>query len=270
MVGFSSRFWQIAALTLAGIVLVTACTTGTDPALEPPQPIAAEQSSATHSAPATSTPAASTEPPATVSAAGTPEEKPAPSSTPTGTEDQAATQHTESKKLPAPTPTGAVVTEPAADGTLTASAHQTALNNAGACELGSSAVIAAQVGDTAAAGSQYITLTFTNTGTQPCSTIGYPTVSYVDAAGQQIGASAAHAAEWTSNGILLNPGESTTATLRETRASIFGANCQPVSSNGYRVQLPNSAGALTVPFPAEACGNSAIQQLSVGQVGAVL
>ncbi len=131
--------------------------------------------------------------------------------------------------------------------------------------------IRAEVADGAgAAGSRYINLTFTNSGSTACSMSGYPDVIYVDGSGQQIGAAASHAAEWTSSGKVLAAGESIGATLRETRASLYEAQlCQPTTAAGYQLTIPGTSHSLTLHFPAEACSNSGITQLSVGQVGAV-
>ncbi|MBM7052207.1 DUF4232 domain-containing protein [Rothia sp. ZJ1223] len=276
MAGFSLGTFRMLhtarKVSCSAIVLMTlsACTGGSDAALDPPRPTNAPSSavSASGGQPAVSsasTAAASetaTASPGLVASA-TPR---ATAPTPTVIEQTPGALPPSATEDPQqPAPTGTVVTVPAQ---TPAPSAQTALNNAPACELGSAAVISAQVSGTAAAGSQYITLTFTNTGATPCSIVGYPAVSYVDAGGHTIGAPAARAAEWTSTGVLLTPGESAQATLRETRASLFADSCQALSSSGYRVQLPQTSGTLTVPYPAEACSNTAVQQMSVGQVGA--
>ncbi|MFW0155917.1 DUF4232 domain-containing protein [Rothia sp. P6271] len=120
-----------------------------------------------------------------------------------------------------------------------------------------------------AAGSRYISLTFSNTGTTPCSLSGYPGVNYVDANGHQIGASAVPAGEWTSSGKVLRSQESATAILRETRAGLYSEQmCQPTTAAGYRVHIPGTSNSLVLKFPAEACSNDSVAQLSIGQIGA--
>lgn len=262
MAGFSSYALRLFVTGLTGVLLLSACSSSSDAALDPPKPTSRQESSASAStATATASASASALPTPSDQAA----EKPAPSKTPTVTEQEPAPKQQAPAPTHAPAPTGTVVTVPAEE---TPATSQSTIHGTPACVLGESTVIAAQVSNNSAAGSHYITLTFTNTGASPCSIKGYPAVSYVDAAGHALGAAAAHAAEWTSNGVLLQPGHSAYATLRETRAGLFGDICQPASSSGYQVQLPGTQGTLTVPYPAEACSNPAIQQLSVGQVGA--
>lgn len=169
----------------------------------------------------------------------------------------------------APAPTVSVITVPAPGNNPVATATATSTAPAGqaaTCDYSSIHIAAATA--EGAAGSRYITLTFTNSGANPCMIAGWPTVNYVDASGNAIGAPASQAAEWTSSGELLQPGKSATATLRETRAGLYGDTCQAVTASGYQVGIPGTDSSLTLSFPAEACSNKAISQLSVGQVGA--
>lgn len=126
----------------------------------------------------------------------------------------------------------------------------------------------AAAADTGAAGSRYITLTFTNTSATACLLSGYPTVTYVDAAGQQVGGAASQASEWSASGGVLQPNQALTATLRETRAQLYGASCQAAQATGFSIQAPGASQALTLTFPAEACANASLGQLTVGAVGA--
>lgn len=138
-----------------------------------------------------------------------------------------------------------------------------------ACDYGQIHISANVAPGGGAAGSRYLTLTYTNSGNTTCSLSGYPSVNYVDDQGNQIGASARQAAEWTSSGKVLNAGESASATLRETRAGLYDATgCQPTTASGYRVSIPGTSSSLIIHYPAEACSNTAAPQLSVGQVGA--
>ncbi len=137
------------------------------------------------------------------------------------------------------------------------------------CDYGQIHVMAEVADGGGAAGSRYINLTFTNSGDSPCTVSGYPSVNYVDSSGNQIGATANQAAEWTSTGKVLAPGDSSTAILRETRAGLFDpATCQPETASGYRVTIPGTSTSYVLSFPAEACSNMSTSQLSVGQVGA--
>lgn len=168
-----------------------------------------------------------------------------------------------------PAPSGSVVTvPPTATPSPQASSHSTPAHAAGTpvCDYGQ-IHIAAQAAN-GAAGSRYIALTFTNAGSSSCLLSGWPDVNYVDASGKQIGATSSHASEWMSSGEVLSPGETANATLRETRANLYGDTCQPVTAAGYQVHIPGTDRSLTLAFPAEACSNSQVSQLSVGQVGA--
>lgn len=169
-----------------------------------------------------------------------------------------------------PAPTGSVITVPAPGNNPVASAEATQsvapTQAAGSCDY-ANIHIAAETTE-GAAGSRYITLTFTNAGSSPCALSGWPSVSYVDASGNTIGAPASQAAEWTNSGEMLASGQSAKATLRETRAGLYGDTCQAVTAAGYRVGIPGTENSLVLNFPAEACSNQSITQLSVGQVGA--
>ncbi|WP_237225071.1 DUF4232 domain-containing protein [Rothia nasisuis] len=174
-----------------------------------------------------------------------------------------------------PLPTGTVITvEPSESATeqTTAASDSAAPPSSAAgvavCDYDQLYIEAAVAEGGGAAGSRYITLTFNNTSNDSCTISGYPAVHYVDHAGQQIGAAAANATEWSSSGGTLAPGQSLTATLRETRAQLYGETCQSVSAAGYSIQTPGASQPLVLNFAAEACSNPAVSQLSVGAVGA--
>lgn len=263
------------ALPLAALALtLSGCTTTPT---DIPKTTAATPSSTS----ATPTPSAS--PKATSSTSATPE--PTPSTGPVATPETATTPATTSQ---APVPTGTVITLPPETAAPSQSALPTSAptgTSAGAptslaAQAPSSAAgqaicdysnihIAAAVQETAgAAGSTYITLTFTNTGTTSCAITGYPAVHYVDAAGQAIGTPAARATEWSANGATLQPGGSINATLRETHAQLYGDTCNRAPAAGYSIQAPGASQPLILNFAAEACSNPAVAQLTVGAVGA--
>lgn len=144
-------------------------------------------------------------------------------------------------------------------------------NNTAICDYGQIHISAEVAPGGGAAGSRYMNITFTNSGSSPCSLSGYPSVNYVDSNGNQIGASAQQAAEWTSSGSVLGSGESAVAPLRETRAGLYDQNsCQPTQAAGYRIGIPGTSSSLVMNFPAEACSGTSQAQLSVGQIGAGL
>lgn len=245
----------LAALGL--LTLLTACgsaTTGTTTA----ESTLSSPTATTSSAPVTPSPAASA-----TSATPTPA---ATTRTPTV---QEVTPTPSVSAAPEPAPTGTVVTvEPAPAPAVTGSQLASSAAGVAVCDYDQLYIEAAVAEGGGAAGSRYITLTFTNTGDANCTMSGYPTVHYVNAAGQQIGAAAANATEWSSSGGVIAPGNSLTATLRETRAQLYGQACQSVSAAGYSIQAPGASQALVLNFAAEACSNPAVAQLSVGAVGA--
>lgn len=176
---------------------------------------------------------------------------------------------------PEPVPTGTVITvepsatpSPADESTLATGQAPSSMAGVAVCDYDQLYIEAAVAPGGGAAGSRYINLTFTNTGSAPCSIGGYPAVHYVNSAGQQIGASAANATDLSSSGGVLATGESLTAILREIRAGLYADRCQSVAATGYSIQAPGASQALVLNFASEACSNTDITQLTVGAVGA--
>lgn len=274
MAGFSPRS-VLGVGALCATLLLSACSAQQDAALQPPSPTPPSSSaSATAEASPTgatgsATPTESSESPR--ASASVASEDPSPTAAqPTVVEQDPVVPSEQPQESSQPTDTETTV-EPVQSSESARASEQAstpAQASDDACSLGQTVVSAEAKGGAGAAGSQYLTLTFTNNGSTPCTISGYPTVSYVDNAGQTIGAPASLAAEWTSSAVTLEPGRSTTAILRETRADLFGDRCKPVTSSGYRIQLPQTTESLSIPYPSEGCSDTSIQQLSVGQVGA--
>lgn len=288
MVGSLKTRSPLLLLGLSTLLALTACTGGQSTASAPSS--TAEPSTST-SAPATASASArQTASPSPEAASPSPAEaSPSPEATASPeAEAQAAASpappsppvtpgrvitvspEAEAEDPASPSPSASVITVPA-PGNTGGGAHNPQAAGAQAAHTAAcnySAIhIAAEVSN-GAAGSRYITLTYTNTGAAPCSLVGWPSVSYVDGSGQPIGAPAAPAAEWTSSGEIVAPGSSAQATLREARANLYGDACQAVTAAGYRVGIPGTDQSLVLALPAEACSNKALAQLSVGQVGA--
>ncbi|WP_082178198.1 MULTISPECIES: DUF4232 domain-containing protein [Micrococcaceae] len=115
-----------------------------------------------------------------------------------------------------------------------------------------------------AAGSVYMKLNLTNTGTEPCLLKGYAGVSLTaDAAGDPIGAAAARDVTTPETEVLLAPGETGTAVLRYVQAGNF-PDCAQVRAGGYRVYPPEDTASLFLPDPTNACSNAGINLLSIG------
>lgn len=255
------------------ILALSACGGGESTPETPTEaPTAAVSASSTASATASRSPkpsATRTSPAATPSSVATPTVHEPTVTEPTVTEETApprgsVTTVTQEPQTPAPAP----ATESSAAATPNETANADAQQSA-ACDYEHIRIAAEVAPGGGAAGSRYMNLTFTNSGSTPCSLSGYPSVNYVDAQGNQVGAAAKQAAEWTSSGAVIGAGESATATLRETRAGLYdAASCQPTQAAGYRVSIPGTSSSLVLNFPAEACSTSGTGQLSVGQIGA--
>jgi len=115
-----------------------------------------------------------------------------------------------------------------------------------------------------AAGSVYMKLNLTNTGTAPCLLRGFPGVSLTaNAEGEPIGAPATRDEANPVVDVLLAPGQTGTAVLRYTQAGNY-SDCTPVAAAGYRVYPPEDTASLFLPQPVNACSNANIALLSVG------
>lgn len=274
MAGFSPRS-VLGVGALCATLLLSACSAQQDAALQPPSPTPPSSSASATAeaspigATSSATPTESSESPR--ASASVASEDPSPTAAqPTVVEQDPVVPSEQPQESSQPTGTETTVepVQPSESARASEQASTPAQASNDACSLRQTVVSAEAKGGAGAAGSQYLTLTFTNNGSTPCTISGYPTVSYVDNAGQTIGAPASLAAEWTSSAVTLEPGRSTTAILRETRADLFGDRCKPVTSSGYRIQLPQTTESLSIPYPSEGCSDTSIQQLSVGQVGA--
>ncbi len=115
-----------------------------------------------------------------------------------------------------------------------------------------------------AAGSVYMKLNLTNTGTAPCLLKGYPGVSLTaDADGAPIGAAASRDETTPTADVLLAPGQTGSAVLRYTQAANY-SDCTLTDAAGYRIYPPEDTASLFLPQPTSACSNANITLLSVG------
>ncbi|MGH9060971.1 MAG: DUF4232 domain-containing protein, partial [Acidimicrobiales bacterium] len=106
-----------------------------------------------------------------------------------------------------------------------------------------------------AAGSVYVPLVLTNSGTSSCSIYGYPGVSYVTSSGgQQVGAAATRSGGYGAH-ITLAPGDSASATLRQVEGGNYPASeCQPTPVAALRVYPPGATAAAFVALPGQTVG----------------
>jgi Protein of unknown function (DUF4232) len=115
-----------------------------------------------------------------------------------------------------------------------------------------------------AAGSVYMKLNLTNTGTAPCLLRGYPGVSLTaNADGEPIGAPATRDETNPVADVLLAPGQTGTSVLRYTQAANY-SDCTLVNAAGYRIYPPEDTASLFLAQPTSACSNTNIALLSVG------
>jgi hypothetical protein len=114
-----------------------------------------------------------------------------------------------------------------------------------------------------AAGSVYMTLTLTNTGTEPCLLKGFPGVSLTaDANGDPIGAPAKRDETTPAEDVLLAPGQGGAAVLRYTQAGNF-ADCTMAPAAGYRIYPPEDTASLFLAQPTQACSNATVGLLTI-------
>lgn len=115
-----------------------------------------------------------------------------------------------------------------------------------------------------AAGSVYMKLNLTNTGSEPCILRGFAGVSLAaDGSGGPIGAAAARDESVPVTDVVLAPGQTGTAQLRYTQAGNY-TDCSPVDAAGYRIYPPEDTASLFLPQPTTACSNADIKLLTIG------
>ena len=119
-----------------------------------------------------------------------------------------------------------------------------------------------------AAGSQFVPLVFTNTGSGSCSLDGYPGVSFVDANGDQVGNAATRNAQHDPSRVTLQSGDSASAVVQIGGTTNFPpADCAAKDATALRVYPPDSTEATDVDLdaPMSVCSGD-VDQLSVEAV----
>jgi hypothetical protein len=105
----------------------------------------------------------------------------------------------------------------------------------------------------AAAGTFYYDLNFTNLSGHACTLRGHPGVSAVNLGGGQLGKPAAWPSA-TPRTVTLANGATATAVLAITDVGVFPAGaCHQVTAAGLRVYPPNQFASKLVPYPFGAC-----------------
>ena len=115
-----------------------------------------------------------------------------------------------------------------------------------------------------AAGSVYMQLILTNSGSEPCLLKGFAGVSLTAGAdGDPIGAAATRDDSTPVTDVTLAPGQAGTATLRYTQAANFG-DCTRTPAAGFRIYPPAETDSLFLAQPMDACSNTEINLLTIG------
>lgn len=151
---------------------------------------------------------------------------------------------------------------PTSSSSATPSSTGTTASGTPLCKAGS---LTASVDSTGggAAGSVYMKLILTNSGSQPCILNGFPGVSLTSGpAGDPIGAAAARDASQPVTQVLLEPGKSGFAQLRYTQAGNY-PECTQAPAAGFRVYPPEDTASLFIPQQQTACSNTNINLLTV-------
>jgi Protein of unknown function (DUF4232) len=116
----------------------------------------------------------------------------------------------------------------------------------------------------AAAGTDYLDLEFTNLSGHACTVSGYPGVSAINLAGQQVGSPAARNPQHSATTITLANGATATVVLGIVDVGNFpSSRCHSVTAAGLRVFPPNETASKVVPFPFGACSRTGTNYLTI-------
>lgn len=170
-----------------------------------------------------------------------------------------------STSTPAATTTVTVTSSaPATSASAPASSSPTA---AAACAT--SALKITQSSPNGYAGGVIVTLVFTNTSAATCTLYGYPGVSLLSSAQQQIGLAAKRSGTATPKLITLDPsGGTASAALQIVDALNFPTStCSPVKAAYLRIYPPNQTSSVLLANTSEGCAKS-VQTLTISPVQA--
>ena len=180
----------------------------------------------------------------------------------------AGTPQAQTSSTPASSPASSA-SQPAASGAATgpaSSAPAPAVSTPAAPGLCKAAGLTGTIDSTGggAAGSVYMTLILTNSGTEPCLLRGFAGVSLTaDANGAPIGAAAARDESTPAADVLLAPGQAGAATLRYSQAANH-PDCTMAPAAGFRVYPPEDTASLFIAQPRDACSDAETRLLTIG------
>ncbi|WP_091254995.1 DUF4232 domain-containing protein [Arthrobacter sp. ok909] len=175
----------------------------------------------------------------------------------------AQTQSATSPATPSASPASLPAASGAATDTSAAPASQAAQSGPALCKAAGLTATTDSTGG-GAAGSVYMKLIVTNSGTEPCLLKGYAGVSLTAGAdGEPIGAAATRDDATPVTDVQLAPGQAGVATLRYTQAANYG-DCTRTPAAGFRVYPPEDTASLFLAQPLDACSNTEINLLTIG------
>lgn len=170
--------------------------------------------------------------------------------------------------MPASSSASASASDPASAPASSPAATGDAQAGVGACSADMLTGSVEDIPGGADAGGVSRALVLTNSSADStCILAGYPGVSYLDAAGQQVGAPAARTEGGGTAPVTLAPQQSAAAELRETVAQKYG-ECQVSPTASLRVYPPEDTASLTFDYASTGCLNSDIELLHVGPLQA--
>ncbi|MET3951269.1 DUF4232 domain-containing protein [Arthrobacter sp. UYEF36] len=179
-----------------------------------------------------------------------------------------ATPQAQTSSTPASSPTSSA-SQPAASGTATgpaSSAPAPAASTPAAPGLCKAAGLTGTIDSTGggAAGSVYMKLILTNSGTEPCVLKGFAGVSLTaDANGAPIGAAATRDESTPAAELVLAPGQTGAATLRYSQAANH-PDCTMAPAAGFRIYPPEDTASLFIAQPRDACSDAETRLLTIG------
>ena len=174
----------------------------------------------------------------------------------------------QTSSTPASSPTSSA-SQPAASGAATSpasSAPAPAASTPAAPGLCKAAGLTGTIDSTGggAAGSVYMKLILTNSGTEPCVLRGFAGVSLTaDANGAPIGAAATRDESTPAVDLVLEPGQAGTATLRYSQAANH-PDCTMAPAAGFRIYPPEDTASLFIAQPRDACSDAETRLLTIG------
>jgi hypothetical protein len=118
-----------------------------------------------------------------------------------------------------------------------------------------------------AAGSQYVTLRFTNVGKKTCTVFGHPGVSlYKGKDRHQVGLTAKRAHD-AMPVVKLKKGQHADATLRIVNALNFpSSTCKPRKVDGLRIIPPQHYSSVYLKFPTWTCKKKTVRTMTINAV----